>query len=1151
MKSPPKVEGLANRMNAEPSLRTIFSEALEVGAASARARYLDQACGKGTALRRQVQALLEAHEQSGGFLPGQVAGGAERGADCAGGESPGGKPRIDSPLEEAPGTYLGRYKLREKLGEGGWGVVYVADQEEPVRRRVALKVIKPGMDTRQVIGRFEAERQALAMMDHPNIAKVFDAGATDSGRSYFVMELVRGIRITDYCDQNRLDTTQRLDLFIQVCNAVQHAHQKGIIHRDLKPSNILVTLHDGTPVPKVIDFGIAKSTEGRLADHTAYTQLHQFVGTPAYMSPEQVELSGLDIDTRSDIYSLGVLLYELLTGDTPFDAKELLRQGLDAIRRTVREVEPPRPSARFETLPPARRTTVAAARRRDALRLRSELRGDLDWIVMKCLEKDRTRRFETAHALALDLTRFLRHEPVTARPPTALYRLRKLARRNQVSFAAGVIALLSLVIGLGISTRALVGERAAHKEAERARGEERFQRVRAEAGELAARRFAYASDMNLVQQALGANNLGRAREILHRNHPQPGQVDLRGWEWCHLWQCSRSSARLTLCEEPMSVLIVAYTDGDRGVVTRDSSGAVKLWDLLTRRPAFEARSSGHGRALAVSANGRSLAWDNRDSQPQPGIEIRQSPMGSPLGFLASRAAALSLALSSRGDLLAAFCEDRTVRVWSLTKSNLVTTLPASRMDGMHKGVVLFAPDGALLATGETDGTIRVFDAATLQEQRRWTASREGITALAFSPDGGLLASGSGFSDPTVRLWEVASGRPAGTLAGHDSWVAALAFAPAGKSLASASGDQTVRVWDVASHRQVSFLRGHQDEVYSLAWSADGRTLLSGSKDGAVNVWDATLRLNEEAYTTLPTSVVKFGFLPNSQGIVTLSRDLKLTLWNLGTGEPIETIATLGVDDGEISISPDGKLLAVGDKTGAFHIWDLPNRKEVAAFGARAGQPLYVKFLPDSQELLTVDGSGVARRWRTGSWTEAAAWQLGSNANAVCLTPNGQCVASGHLDGTVRTWSVETGRELATVAGHRRRVTGLAFTPDGGTLATASEDALVKLWDPATLREVATLRGHLLGVHSVQVSPDGRRLASGSHAKEAVKLWDLATRQEIATLEGRGSFFYRTLFSPDGRILAAVNLSGELHLWRTPSLADIEAIETTESPTLSP
>ncbi len=322
--------------------QAIFDAALAFTPAE-RPAYLAGACGDNLQLRQRVEALLRAHEAAGGFLPEQPAPGALA-------SPPASSPTTATtfiPITEKPGDKIGRYKLREKVGEGGCGVVYVAEQEEPVRRRVAIKVIKLGMDTRSVVARFEAERQALAMMDHPNIAKVLDAGATETGRPYFVMELVRGIRITDYCDQNNLSTRERLDLFTKVCQAIQHAHQKGIIHRDIKPSNILVTLHDGVPVPKVIDFGIAKATEGRLSDLTVYTELHQFIGTPAYMSPEQAEMSGLDIDTRSDIYALGVLLYELLTGKTPFDAKELLEAGLDEMRRTIREKEPVRPSTRL------------------------------------------------------------------------------------------------------------------------------------------------------------------------------------------------------------------------------------------------------------------------------------------------------------------------------------------------------------------------------------------------------------------------------------------------------------------------------------------------------------------------------------------------------------------------------------------------------------------------------------------------------------------------------------------------------------------------------------------------------------------------------------------------------------------------------------
>src|SRR3989442_9154131 len=328
----------------------------------------------------------------------------------------------------------------------------MAEQTEPVQRRVALKVIKLGMDTKQVVARFEAERQALAMMDHPNIAKVLDAGTTETGRPYFVMELVRGIKITDYCDQNNLSTRERLDLFIKVCHAIQHAHQKGIIHRDIKPSNILVTLHDGVPVPKVIDFGIAKATEGRLTEATVYTQLHQFIGTPAYMSPEQAEMSGLDIDTRSDIYSLGVLLYELLAGSTPFDPKELLSQGIDAMRKTIREREPVRPSTRLATLKGEDGTTTAKSRSAEVPQLIHQLKGDLDWIVMKCPEKDRARRYETANGLAMDLKRHLNNEPVMARPPRTAYQFQKLVRRNKVAFAAGAAVAAALIIGVVVST---------------------------------------------------------------------------------------------------------------------------------------------------------------------------------------------------------------------------------------------------------------------------------------------------------------------------------------------------------------------------------------------------------------------------------------------------------------------------------------------------------------------------------------------------------------------------------------------------------------------------------------------------------------------------------------------------------------------------
>ena len=430
----------------------IFGEALDLIGAE-RSTFLDRACAGDAALRARVEALLAGHDAAGAFL-GQAA--VER-------------PQPTLP-EEKPGDVIGRYTLLKKIGEGGCGVVYLAEQTEPVRRRVALKVIKLGMDTRQVIARFEAERQALALMDHPDIARVFDAGATAAGRPFFVMEYVDGVPITQFCDEHSLPMTTRLELFARVCVALQHAHQKGIIHRDVKPSNILVGQQDSQPAPKIIDFGIAKATQGRLTEATLVTGFDQFIGTPAYMSPEQAELRELEIDTRSDIYSLGVLLYELLTGRPPFDPKSLIRAGVEEIRRIIREVEPARPSTAVSTLADADRTVVAHQRCAAPARLTSALRGDLDWIVMRCLEKDRGRRYDTAHELADDIRRHLRSEPVTACPPSALYRSQKFVARHRVACIAVAAVAASLVLGTVVSVRQAI--RATHAEHDAQRRQE-------------------------------------------------------------------------------------------------------------------------------------------------------------------------------------------------------------------------------------------------------------------------------------------------------------------------------------------------------------------------------------------------------------------------------------------------------------------------------------------------------------------------------------------------------------------------------------------------------------------------------------------------------------------------------------------------------
>jgi serine/threonine protein kinase len=425
-----------NKVTRSPE--TIFGKAIEIQSPDDRRVFLDQACQGDEELHRAVKKLVGDHFRAGAFLDSPVVDFARTAEFEFSSECPGGQ--------------IGPYKMLEQIGEGGFGIVYMAEQTQPVRRKVALKIIKPGMDTRQVVARFEAERQALAMMDHPNIAKVHDAGATENGRPYFVMELVHGVPITTFCDSQRLAPPQRLKLFVDVCRAVQHAHQKGIIHRDLKPSNVMVTMHDDKAVAKVIDFGVSKAISQQLTEKTLFTAYGQMIGTPAYMSPEQAQLSVLDIDTRSDVYSLGVLLYELIAGTTPFDEATLKRAGFDEMRRIIREVDPPRPSERVSTLNNEQLTTLADQRQLDPGKLCHTLRGELDWIVMKALEKDRTRRYESANDLAADIERYLNDEAVEACPPSTQYRLRKFVRRNRGPVLAATLVTLALLGGIIAST---------------------------------------------------------------------------------------------------------------------------------------------------------------------------------------------------------------------------------------------------------------------------------------------------------------------------------------------------------------------------------------------------------------------------------------------------------------------------------------------------------------------------------------------------------------------------------------------------------------------------------------------------------------------------------------------------------------------------
>ena len=1131
----------------------LFQAAVQLTGAE-RAAFLNGACLGDNALRQRLDALLAAHDQPDNLVPTQ--------AEAA-------RPTIKLDLADAPdeavGQTLGRYKLLERVGEGGCGVVYVAEQTEPVRRRVALKVIKLGMDTKQVVARFEAERQALAMMDHPNIAKVLDAGTTDVGRPFFVMELVRGIKITDYCDQANLTTKERLDLFIKVCQAIQHAHQKGIIHRDIKPSNILVTLHDGVPVPKVIDFGIAKATEGRLTDNTVYTQLHQFIGTPAYMSPEQAEMSGLDIDTRSDIYSLGVLLYELLAGSTPFDAKELMASGLDVMRKTIREKEPVRPSTRLATLKGEELTTTAKRRSADKAKLMHQLKGDLDWIVMKCLEKDRTRRYDTATGLAADIRRHLNCEPVTARPPSKLYEFQKTVRRHKVGFAATAAVILVLVCGIVVSTwqsvratrakqAALTAQASEAKQrqlADAARANEAKLREQAQADELAARQRAYASDMNVAKQALDGNNLGRALELLNRQRPEPGQRDLRGWEWRYLWQQTRSDALFTLCRQSSEIeSLAASPDGRWLAVGVTHQDGLLVYDLQTRQQVAHLVPGEGGVRAAFSPKESLLAFTSlafpASGEPRARLRLWNTATRQMMAEFPLDSKCWGLAFAKDGRTLA-ISTLRSIVLWRMPEGTKLATYPR----GPHTAAVALSdfaatPELGLAAYGASAGQLHVV--ALRDGKELWTApaSQQVVTALAFSPDGKTLASAAGFGESDIRLWDVDTGKEIGRLEGHSRWAGSLVFWPDGKKLASCSADQTIRIWDLANRQCLDVLRGHRLEVWRLALLPDNRTLVSGSKDGEVCVWETSVTHPRQPRVAIPDNVLSWCFSPDSQSVLTLNERGQVARWSgaaFQKREPLLDVGTNFVSRTDYNL--DSRFLAIGSR-GAISVWDLSRRTLRREFKPGDGHCVPLSFLDQGNRLVVWSkADNRLSEWDLEANREIQSWPAPLRFQGLGVSPDERLAVAVGFEGQVVCRNLQnhtsTNVPLDALEGWT-----VAFSADGKALVISSGLGYARVWNTATWREEATLRGFLNAVDQAVFSPDGQRLVtSGANPDDAVKLWSGDARQEVLTLEGAGHQANLTAVSPDANAIGVMSGDGILSLWRAPSWAEIHAAEAKE------
>jgi serine/threonine protein kinase/WD40 repeat protein len=1150
----------------------VFSEAAKIDSVRARAAYLDRACFGDARLRERVEALLAAHDHADSFL--ETSAGESDAATSAVATLPATGYRS---MIEGPGAVVGRYKLLQQIGEGGMGVVYMAEQEKPVRRRVALKIIKPGMDSQQVIARFEAERQALAMMDHPNIARVLDAGTTDTGRPYFVMELVQGIPITQYCDDKQLDTHARLELFIQVCNAIQHAHQKGIIHRDLKPSNVLIAIYDARPVPKIIDFGVAKALHQRLTERTMFTQFGAVVGTLEYMSPEQADMDLMGTDTRSDIYSLGVLLYELLTGSTPLDGKKLRSLGYAEMLKTIREVDPPKPSTRLSQS--ANETaSISAKRHTEPRRLQKLIAGDLDWIVMKCLDKDRTRRYETANGLAMDIQRHLQDEAVTASPPGQIYKLQKLVRRNKLTFAAIGSVVAALVIGLAASvwqaeraTRAThkalaaesqaidaqVNERQQRQLADAARQSEALLRQQAEAEELYARQRAYAANVNLAKKALAEGNLGRALDLLNQERPGPGQRDLRGWEWRYLWRQTRSDALFTLCQQSSQIVsLAASADGNWLAITTRRQGGVSVWDLRNRQESIRLGENGASCCAAFSPTEPLLAFAGPTASG-PKLRLWNAATRQMVGEFPLQYGCKWLVFAKDGRTLATCEGSLTTNLWRVPDGTKLASyqIPNPQLLGVATDFAV-TPDLGLAAYGINGGSIGIVN---LREGRMlWTAvaGKLNVTALAFSPDGKILATAAGFDESDIRLWDVATAKEIGRLQGHGSWVSSLVFWPDGKKLASGSADQTIRIWDVSSRTCLDELRGHQQQVWRLALSPDDKTLVSGCKDGTVCFWDTSVTHLRPSLITVSGNIATWCFTPDS-AVLTLDRQGRVVQWTGPNYQIQEPMLELGTDVyrvtdqwGQSSLfSQDGRFLAAGPTGGIIGTWDVQHRvlsQRLTGKTGVIGGPIC--FLAQGNMLITGGREYPCAEWNLSTGLEIQTWPAPLNdavsATAIAASPDGRwCVTMGSEgEGVIRNLVDKTSARLdlgvpETIAA--------AFSPDGKQFAATGNMGYARVWETANWRPVVTVGGFLNAAHSVAFSPDGKRLAIDGGEKEALKLCDTESWQDLITLEAQGSGA-KMAFSPDGNAVGFVNTRGVLQVWRAPSWAEINAAEKAQA-----
>jgi len=1052
-----------------------------------------------------------------------------------------------APVIEGLGTQIGRYELLELIGEGGMGLVYLAEQTEPVKRKVALKIVKLGMDTKQVIVRFEAERQTLALLEHPNIARVLDAGATETGRPYFVMEYVEGRSITKYCDQQKLNIEQRLELFRQVCEGVHHAHQKGIIHRDIKPSNILVSIHSGRAVPKIIDFGIAKAITQPLTEKTSYTEHGQLLGTPEYMSPEQAEMAYQDVDTRSDIYSLGVVLYELLAGVPPFDAKRLREGGIDHIQQVICSEEPRTPSARLTSLGDKAKA-VAESRGTQIITLTRRLHRELEWIPMKAMRKDRTRRYRSASELADDIQNYLTGSPLIAGPESTVYRARKFVRKHAGSVATA--ALLLVVIILGLVASILMGCRAeqARKQEVAAREQveqalvraENAERIAQEQRELAEeqrslaeklaedyRRSLYFKNIALINIAHRDGNMHRVRELLN-SCPE----DLRGWEWYHFNYISSEQPCITLSGHSDLVFGLAVSLDGKRIASGSFDKTVKVWDAAdgTELMTLQGHEDRVG-PVSFSPDGRKIASGSKDTT----IKLWDAESGSELMTLHGHGEGIrSVVFSFDGKRIVSSSPDGAIKVWDIATGDELISLRG------HDGRILdaaFSPDGKRIVSSDAgDGTIKIWDTSSGAQLMTLLGHKGAVYSVAFSPDGKRIVSGG--YDKTIKVWDSKNGVELMTLRGHNGFVLSTSFSPDGHQIISGGGNK-IKIWEARSGEELMTLHGHEEVVLSVLFSPDGKRIISSSADKTIKIWDTSVDREHRILGGHQLGVYPLAFSPDGTRIISGggSQGERIQVWDVATGTELMTLdGHSGKYIVSVSMSPDGKNIVSGGNDNAVKVWDATTGTELMSLRGHDGPVNSVSFSPDGKRILSGSGDKTIKVWNSVNGTEVMTLHgHDAGVRSVAFSPDGRQIVSGGREQTIKVWDAGAGSEMMTLHGHGGWIQEVAFSPDGTRIISGSRDKTVKVWDAKTGDNLFTLSGHEKRVYAVTFTPDGKRIVSGGQFG-VVKVWDAVTGAEVMTLRKPG---FGIAFSPDGKTMAVATGSG-IVLWESGPRPDVDS-----------